>query len=71
MQQVISRCDLVVLILIQTLHCEIGFKSKLVEVTQHCWLNRNLVFAYDESLVVADWLVIGSVPGVLLDLGRR
>ena len=68
MEKVVSCGHLVMFVLIETHHGEIGFESKLVQIAHHAWLNRDLILAYDESFGLADWLVRISVPGVVHDL---
>ena len=56
------------LILVETLHGEIGLEAELVKVAQHRWLNRNFVFTDYQALRFMHWRVPVHVPFVLLDL---
>lgn len=58
------------LVFVETLHCEVGFKAELVKVAQHRWLNRNFVLTNNEALRFVHRRVRTFVPLVLLDLLR-
>lgn len=66
-KQVVNRCHLIMLIVINALLSIVRLKAKLLNHLQDLWLSRNIVLADDKAFILAYWLVLLE-PSVLSDV---
>ena len=53
MEQVVDRCHLIVLVVIQAIRGVFGLETELFEVGEHAGLNRDFILSDDQALVLA------------------
>lgn len=55
------------LVPVQALHCVVFLYPKSLQIAQNFWLNRNLILANYETLILTNWLV-DLEPGMFTNL---